>query len=58
MTQLVQLQHTLHELRDAGFEVFAVSNDSIDRLADFSARQNITFDLLSDEIQRSFVLEF
>ena len=57
MTQLVQLQHTLDELHDTGFEVFAVSNDPVDRLADFSARQNITFDLLSDEdsaVIRSF----
>ena len=57
MTQLVQLQHTLDELHDAGFEVFAVSNDPVERLADFSASQNITFDLLSDEdsaVIRSF----
>ena len=49
MTQLVQLQQTLPALREAGYEVFAISNDTVDRLADFAARHGIEFPLLSDE---------
>ena len=49
MTQLVQLQKTLPELREAGYEVFAISNDTVERLADFAKQHCITFSLLSDE---------
>ncbi|MEZ5410067.1 MAG: peroxiredoxin family protein [Acidimicrobiales bacterium] len=49
MTQLVQLQQIAPTLRAAGYEVFAVSNDTVERLADFADRHAITFPLLSDE---------
>ena len=49
MTQLVQLQKALPELREAGYEVFAISNDTVERLADFAEQHGITFSLLSDE---------
>jgi len=49
MTQLVQLQHALPQLQAAGFEVFAISNDTVERLADFANQHSITFNLLSDE---------
>lgn len=49
MTQLVQLQQSLPVLRDAGYEVFAVSNDTVERLSEFADRHDITFALLSDE---------
>lgn len=49
MTQLVQLQATLQKVRDEGYEVFAISNDTVDRLREFSDRHGIEFSLLSDE---------
>jgi hypothetical protein len=49
MTQLVQLQQALPELQDAGYEVFAISNDTVERLADFACKHGITFPLLADE---------
>ncbi len=49
MTQLVQLQQTLQKVRNEGYEVFAISNDTVDRLAAFSDRHGIEFSLLSDE---------
>jgi alkyl hydroperoxide reductase subunit AhpC len=49
MTQLVQLQQTLRKVRDEGYEIFAISNDTVDRLAEFSDRHGIEFSLLSDE---------
>ena len=49
MTQLVQLQKSLPELREAGYEVFAISNDSVELLAEFAEQHSITFSLLSDE---------
>ena len=49
MTQRVQLQKALPEFRDAGYEVFAISNDTVERLADFAKQHGITFSLLSDE---------
>ena len=49
MTQLVQLQKSLPELREAGYEVFAISNDTVERLADFAEQHGITYSLLSDE---------
>ena len=49
MTQLVELQKSLPELREAGYEVFAISNDTVERLADFAKRHSITFSFLSDE---------
>ena len=49
MTQLVELQNVLPELQAAGYEPFAVSNDTVERLATFAERNHITFPLLSDE---------
>lgn len=49
MTQLVQLRQALPALQEAGFEVFAISNDTVERLAHFSQEHDIPFDLLSDE---------
>ena len=49
MTQLVQLQKSLSELREAGYEVFAISNDKVELLAEFAEQHDITFSLLSDE---------
>lgn len=49
MTQLVQLQQALPVLKEAGFEVFAISNDSVERLAQFAKQHAVTFNLLSDE---------
>jgi hypothetical protein len=57
MTQLVQLQQTLQKVRDEGYEIFAISNDTVDRLAEFSNRHGIEFSLLSDkdsEVIRAF----
>ena len=49
MTQLVELQKILVPLRAAGFEPFAISNDTVERLRDFADRYAIDFPLLSDE---------
>ena len=49
MTQLVQLQKALPAFLEAGYEVFAISNDTVERLADFAQQHDITFSLLSDE---------
>lgn len=49
MTQLVQLQQTLQKVRSEGYEIFAISNDTVERLAEFSGRHGIEFSLLSDE---------
>lgn len=49
MTQLVELQRVLSELRAAGYEPYAVSNDPVERLAAFAERHAITYSLLSDE---------
>lgn len=49
MTQLVQLQQVGPELRAAGYEIVAISNDPVARLADFAQAHAITFPLLSDE---------
>ena len=48
MTQLVQLQGIKESLEEAGYSVFAISNDPVEVLADFAAKHNITFPLLSD----------
>lgn len=48
MTQLVELQQVLPELRAAGYEVYAISNDPVDVLAEFANRHGITYPLLSD----------
>ncbi len=45
----MQLQKSLPELREAGYEVFAISNDTVERLADFAEQHGITYSLLSDE---------
>jgi hypothetical protein len=49
MTQLVELRTVLPQLRAAGYEPFAISNDTVERLAAFSERNDITYPLLSDE---------
>jgi len=48
MTQLVQLQGIKEKLEEAGYSVFAVSNDPVEILADFASKHDITFSLLSD----------
>ena len=49
MTQLVELQHVLPELHAAGYRPYTISNDTVERLADFAGRNGITYSLLSDE---------
>ena len=49
MTQLVELQQVLPALDQAGVAAFSISYDSSDVLADFAAREGITFPMLSDE---------
>ena len=49
MTQLVELQQVVNELRTSGYEPFAISNDPVQRLRDFSDKYGITYPLLSDE---------
>jgi peroxiredoxin len=49
MTQLVELQQVLPELHAAGYRPYAISNDTVERLADFAGRNGITYSLLSDE---------
>ena len=48
MTQLVQLQGIKDNLEEAGYSVFAISNDSTEILAEFASKHDITFSLLSD----------
>ena len=48
MTQLVQLQGIKDHLEEAGYSVFAISNDPVEILADFASKHDITFPLLSD----------
>ena len=49
MTQLVELQQVLPELHAAGYRPYAISNDTVERLAAFAGNNGITFPLLSDE---------
>ena len=48
MTQLVQLQGIKDNLEEAGYSVFAISNDPVEVLQDFATKHDITFPLLSD----------
>ena len=48
MTQLVQLQGIKDNLEEAGYSVFAISNDPTEILAEFASKHDITFSLLSD----------
>ena len=48
MTQLVQLQGIKENLEEAGYSVFAISNDPTEILGDFASKHDITFSLLSD----------
>lgn len=48
MTQLVQLQTVAQDLADHGFTVFAISNDPVEVLSDFSREHGIDYPLLSD----------
>jgi peroxiredoxin len=48
MTQLVELQTRLTDFQDAGMEIFAISYDTQDGLAEFSRAYGITYTLLSD----------
>jgi alkyl hydroperoxide reductase subunit AhpC len=50
--QLVQLQKDLPLFKKAGLGLAAISYDSPEILADFAARRNITFPLLSDHDSR------
>ncbi len=57
MTQLVQLQSVADELAENGCTLFAISNDTVEILADFAANHGITFPLLADadsSVIRSF----
>jgi peroxiredoxin len=45
---LVELQQNIEKLHAANIQVVAVSYDSVDVLAKFAKRRNITFPLLSD----------
>jgi len=47
-THLTSFQRHIDEFRAAGIEVFAISNDPVQVLADFAAEQGITYPLLSD----------
>jgi len=48
MTQLVQLQGIKENLEEAGYSLFAISNDPVEILGEFAAKHDITFPLLSD----------
>ena len=48
MTQLVQLQGIKESLEEAGYSVFAISNDPVEILAEFASKHDISFPLLSD----------
>ena len=48
----MELQDRVEELREQGIGVAAISYDSEEVLADFSARRDITFPLLSDDDSR------
>lgn len=48
MTQLVQLQKAIEELEAANIQVVGISYDSVDVLAKFTKKHQITFPLLSD----------
>lgn len=48
MTQLVELQRVLPELRAAGFALYAISYDTQEQLRNFADRQGISYPLLSD----------
>jgi peroxiredoxin len=47
--QLVELQSVLKKLREKNIELFAISYDSVDTLADFAQRNGIKYSLLADE---------
>jgi peroxiredoxin len=49
MTQLVELQRSLPEIRRAGLGLAVISYDSISTLAAFAEKHGITYPLLSDE---------
>lgn len=49
MTQLVQLQGIKEHLQEAGYSVFAISNDPVEILAEFALKHDISFPLLSDQ---------
>lgn len=52
MTQLVQLQTIAAALAENGFSVYAISNDPVEVLADFSEKHGIDYPLLSDADSR------
>jgi peroxiredoxin len=45
---LVQLQADLNDLQEAGIQIVGISFDSVEVLADFSAKNGIQYPLLSD----------
>src|SRR5205807_2074323 len=51
-TQLVELQKITGDLDAKGIALFAISYDSVEALASFSAKQGITYPLLSDQGSR------
>ena len=48
MTQLVELQQSRPKFEEAGIELYAISYDEVDALADFALHHGITYPLLSD----------
>ena len=48
MKQLVQLQSGIEEIKEAGLQVVAISNDSVEELNKFAVRSKIEYPLLSD----------
>jgi peroxiredoxin len=49
-TQLVDLQEQVEQIRAIGLEIAAISYDPVPVLADFTARRDISFPLLSDPL--------
>jgi peroxiredoxin Q/BCP len=48
VTQLVQLQKDINEIEAANIQIVGISYDSVDVLAKFAKKRNITFPLLAD----------
>ena len=46
--QLGELQNNLKAFEEVGAEIWAVSPDSAEKLAQYAAKEGITFELLSD----------
>ena len=48
MKQLVQLQSGIKQIKEAGLQIVAISNDSVEELKKFAAKNKIEYPLLSD----------